>query len=226
VNPVQFNDPSDFSRYPNRLDNDIHLLGNSATDVLYLPSVQGIYPNGTDHLEKYDLGFLETVFEGKYRPGHFQGVCQVMKRLLVATEPDKLFMGQKDYQQCMVVAKLIELLKMNVELVVCPTSREHDGLAMSSRNLRLTPEYRAIAPRIYELLVRSKNSLKPGRLEPVTTAGRSFLEQLGFRVDYFDIADANTLEPVKEWNGTQPLVALVAAFAGEVRLIDNMLLTN
>jgi pantoate--beta-alanine ligase len=226
VNPAQFNDPLDFSRYPNRLENDIHLLGNAGTDVLFLPTVGGIYPTGTKYLEQYDLGFLETVFEGKYRPGHFQGVCQVMKRLLVATEPDKLFMGQKDYQQCMVVAKLITIIKMNVELVVCPTMRESDGLAMSSRNLRLTPEQRTMAPRIYELLVKAKSELAPGSLDLITGQGRSFLEQHGFRVDYFDIADANTLEPIKEWDGMRPLVALVAAFAGEVRLIDNMLLTS
>jgi pantoate--beta-alanine ligase len=226
VNPAQFNDPSDFSRYPNRLENDIHLLGKANTDVLFLPSVDDIYPDGTAKLEKYDLGFLETVFEGKYRTGHFQGVCQVMKRLLAPTAPARLFMGQKDYQQCMVVSKLIEILAINVELVVCPTTREDDGLAMSSRNLRLTPEQRAMAPRIYEALTKAKKELVPGSLATITSAGRTFLEQCGFIVDYFDIADAGSLEPVKQWDGERRLVALVAAFAGEVRLIDNMLLTG
>jgi pantoate--beta-alanine ligase len=149
-----------------------------------------------------------------------------MKRLLAPTLPEKLFMGQKDYQQCMVVAKLIGILNIPVELVVCPTAREEDGLAMSSRNLRLTPEQRAIAPRIYELLTKARNDIAPGGLELMTTSGRSFLEKHGFRVDYFDIADADTLEPVSHWDGKRPLVALVAAFAGEVRLIDNMLLTR
>src|SRR5450432_1965348 len=140
VNPAQFNDPKDFEKYPVSIEKDIEMLTKAGTDVVFLPSVKEIYPKGQTGLETYDLGPLENILEGQYRPGHFQGVCQVMSRLLDLVKPDYLFMGQKDYQQCLVVKRLIRLLGIPVEFYAVPTIREVGGLALSSRNRRLTPE--------------------------------------------------------------------------------------
>lgn len=226
VNPTQFNDPSDFKHYPNRINEDIRMLEQSGAHLLYIPAVADIYPQGTADLEYYDLGYLESVLEGKYRPGHFQGVCQVMSRLLKAVKPDLLYMGQKDYQQCMVVRKLLEHLKLDVEFVACPTLREKDGLAMSSRNMRLSATERQIAPKIFQTLMDVKENIAAGDLAVIKQKAVASLEQAGFKVDYFEIADAHTLEQISNWNGSDPVVALVAAFLGEVRLIDNMLLNR
>ena len=137
VNPAQFNDPKDYEKYPNTIDKDLDILQQARADIVFIPSVNEVYPDGTKDLEHYDLGYLETILEGHYRPGHFQGVSQVMSRLLKMVLPDQLFMGQKDYQQCMVIQKLLHLtqLDQHSSLQVCPTVRESDGLAMSSRNL-------------------------------------------------------------------------------------------
>jgi pantoate--beta-alanine ligase len=170
-------------------------------------------------LEEYDLGYLETILEGKYRPGHFQGVCRVMKRLLEIVKPDDLFMGQKDYQQCMVVKTLVCQTGMELNFHVCPTVREPDGLAMSSRNMRLTPQDRATAAIIPAALKYIKNNIKTGDLTTLLQHARSMLTAKQLKVDYLEIADADTLQPVTSWNGEQKLVALAAAFVGEVRLI-------
>ncbi len=156
VNPTQFNDPKDFQKYPITLEKDIALLEAAGVDILFLPGVSELYPTGTANLEHYDLGQLENLLEGKYRPGHFQGVCQVMYRLLHLVRPDHLFMGQKDYQQCMVVQRLLTLLGLPIQLHRCPIIREADGLAMSSRNQRLSPAQRANATAIYRALLLLK----------------------------------------------------------------------
>jgi pantoate--beta-alanine ligase len=226
VNPTQFNDPSDFNKYPVTLENDIRLLAGSGVSVLYAPTVNEVYPNGISSLELYDLGYLETLLEGEFRPGHFQGVCQVMSRLLRTVAPDKLFMGQKDYQQCMVIKKLLGDLNQNTLLVTCPTLREKDGLAMSSRNTRLSEEQRIKAPLIYQVLTSIKSQLIPGNLSHLKQEAASRLRNGDFRVEYVEIADASTLHPLDGWDGKKSLVALVAAFLGDVRLIDNMLLNN
>ena len=226
VNPTQFNDPSDYNKYPVTLENDIRRLVASNAAVLYAPTVDEVYSGGTAGLEHYDLGYLETLLEGQFRPGHFQGVCQVMNRLLKTVDPDKLFMGQKDYQQCMVIKKLLEYLKVKVQLVTCATLREHDGLAMSSRNMRLSEEQRKKAPLIYEVLTTIKNQLAPGNIGHLKREAEVTLSNGGFRVEYVEIADASTLVPCREWNGKTQLVALTAAFLGEVRLIDNILPRN
>jgi len=225
VNPTQFNNPSDFEKYPVTIESDIRMLVAAGADLLFLPGVADIYPEGLDSLPHYDLGFLETVLEGRYRPGHFQGVCQVVHLLLKAVQPDRLYMGQKDYQQCMVIDQLIRTENLPVELVVMPTLREPDGLAMSSRNMRLDAGQRALATHISRVLYGIRNDLAIGALEWLRSRGQSELEALGFQVDYVEISDARTLEPVSDWDGRRPLVALVAAFLGEVRLIDNLLLT-
>ena len=233
VNPTQFNDPKDFQKYPATLDKDIALLERAGVDILFLPEVAELYPGGTTGLETYDLGRLETLLEGKYRPGHFQGVCQVMRRLLDIVRPDHLFMGQKDYQQCMVVQRLLTLRGMDTQLHRCPIVREADGLAMSSRNLRLTPEQRTKATAIYQALgMLATNALATDGLasdaltsDVLIRRAEEMLKQADFQVDYIAIADAETLEPEMDKAGSvSGGIALIAAFQGEVRLIDNMIL--
>ena len=278
VNPTQFNDPKDFSKYPITIEKDILQLERGGTDVLFLPEVADLYPAGTGDLEKYDLGRLESLLEGKYRPGHFQGVCQVVRRLLDIVAPDELFMGQKDYQQCMVVSRLLAIRGYSTRLHPCPIGREPDGLAMSSRNMRLTESERKKAPAIYQALLGLKEGWRaetafadggaggqqvmgdPGtaaRREALIARAKALLEQNDFRVDYVEIADALTLEPLPKGpaahadplhagssqgdllQGDSPqgvplqaesssssssAIALIAAFQGEIRLIDNMLL--
>lgn len=224
VNPTQFNDPADFEKYPVTIERDIHLLLQQQTDALFLPAVAEIYPEGTGSLRHYALGDMDSLLEGKYRPGHFQGVCNVVHRLLDMVQPDHLYLGQKDCQQCMVINRLLQLTGMDnrIQLHIAPTLREPDGLAMSSRNRRLTPEQRALAPLLYQQLSAISRQLHPGDITPLLTTAIQAIEKAGFRPDYFEIADASTLQPVHQWDGRQSLVALVAAFLGDVRLIDNL----
>lgn len=227
VNPTQFNNRADFEKYPITIAADISMLELVGCDILFLPSVAAMYPSGTEKRTDYDLGFLETVLEGSSRPGHFQGVCMVMDRLLSIVVPNHLFMGLKDYQQCMVVKRLLELKgwKQVIQFHACPTLREADGLAMSSRNLRLSEEQRKTAPAIYECLQFIKENLQPGTLHSLKQKACQLLEQKGFKIDYVEIADASSLELIQTWNGTQSLTALIAAYLGDIRLIDNMVVT-
>lgn len=226
VNPTQFNDAKDFEKYPKTLEQDILLLEKGGTDILFLPSVSEMYPDGLTNLEHYDLGYLETILEGKFRPGHFQGVCQVMYRLLKLVQPDLLFMGQKDYQQCMVVKRLLQLMGSKTRLVPSPTVRESSGLAMSSRNMRLSAGQRGEAVEISTVLHFIKENLHNTPLPALKAAAVEKLQQAGFKVDYVETANADNLELVEEWDGKTPLVALIAAFLGDIRLIDNMILTE
>ena len=223
INPAQFNNPEDFRRYPVTVEKDIELLIQSGCDVLFLPSVEQVYPPGYKK-KIYPLGNIETMLEGYYRPGHFQGVCEVMDRLMEIIQPQRLYLGQKDYQQCMVIRKLIELSgkQQQIELVVERTIREEDGLAMSSRNLRLSKEDRAKAPVINKTLSYIKNNLGQIPLKTLRNTARTRLESEGFIVDYIEIADAYTLETVR--GQSEKIVALVAASINNVRLIDNMIL--
>ena len=223
INPAQFNNPEDFRRYPVTVEKDIELLIQSGCDVLFLPSVEQVYPPGYKK-KIFPLGSIETILEGYYRPGHFQGVCEVMDKLLEIMQPQRLYLGQKDYQQCMVIRKLIELSgkQQQIELVVERTIREEDGLAMSSRNLRLSKEDRAKAPVINKTLSYIKNNLGQIPLKTLRNTARTRLESEGFIVDYVEIADAHTLETVR--GQSEKIVALVAASINNVRLIDNMIL--
>jgi pantoate--beta-alanine ligase len=224
VNPAQFNDLKDFEKYPVSIEKDIEMLTKSGTSVLFLPSVDEIYPEGKDNLEHYDLGPLETILEGRYRPGHFQGVCQVMSRLLKKVEPDHLFMGQKDFQQCLVVQRLINIMNIRLEFHMVPTVREKDGLAQSSRNLRLTADQRKNATAISQALNDIRQNLTNGNEAPVLGLARKKLDAAHFKTDYIEVARAFDLQPIENWNGREKAVALIAAFQGDVRLIDNMLL--
>ncbi len=223
INPTQFNDQQDFVHYPVTLDKDIQQLEKAGCDILFLPRVNDIYPNGTTGLETYALGRIEALLEGYYRPGHFQGVCQVVNRLLDTVQPDMLFLGQKDYQQCMVIAKMLELTGKKIQLIQAPTLREADGLAMSSRNMRLDKASRQNATAIYATLQFLKSDIQAGETGILIQTAIDHLQTAGFdRIDYVRIADAKTLEPITVWDGQTPVVALIAAFIGGVRLIDNL----
>lgn len=226
VNPVQFNDPDDFKKYPKTIAADILALTHAGCDVLYLPDVSDIYPEGTKTLPHYNLGYLEQVLEGASRPGHFQGVCAVVDRLLQYVQPQYLLLGQKDYQQCLVIQQLLQQVPLhrNIRLHFYPTVRESDGLAMSSRNLRLTPAQRTNASALYRALLQIKAQLQPGSLETLAKAAGDYMENHGFKVDYISFADARNLALVSEWDGKTPLIVLAAAYMGDVRLIDNLLL--
>jgi pantoate--beta-alanine ligase len=228
VNPTQFNDPEDFKKYPVTLEKDILMFEGAGCDVLFIPSVEDIYPNGINDLAHYDLGFLETVLEGKFRPGHFQGVCMVMGRLLEIIFPNNLYIGQKDYQQCMVIKKLVELigLKNKIKVNICPTLREEDGLAMSSRNTRLLPQDRIKAATISKALRYIKENLKAGETNKIKNEAKEMLLQKGFLIDYVEIANADTLGLIENWDGKKKVVALAAAFLNDVRLIDNMVINT
>ena len=224
VNPAQFNDAKDFDNYPTTIEKDIDALEKAGCDVLFLPPVSEIYPAGTGNAKTYDLGYLETVLEGKYRPGHYQGVCLVVHRLLNIVPADDLYLGQKDYQQCMVIKKLVELEKLNTTIHICPTLRETSGLAMSSRNLRLTAEALEQALKIFETLSFIKTNIKPGDVTALKQTAIDKLTNAGFIVDYVEIADAANLDLINYWDGNRKLVMPAAAFLGDIRLIDNLLL--
>jgi len=226
VNPAQFNDPKDYEKYPITIEKDIYQLETNGCDIVFLPSVKEIYPETFTKEVHYDLGYLETVLEGKFRPGHFQGVCMVVHLLLKIISYDNLYLGQKDYQQCMVIKRLVELIgkKENLNVVICPTLREKDGLAMSSRNTRLNEDERKKATAIYQTLSFLKSNPVKGNLDELLHKATQILLDKSFKIDYIEIADANTLELLNNWDGKRKIVALVAAFINEVRLIDNLVL--
>jgi len=225
INPTQFNDPKDFEKYPVTIENDILLLERAGTDILFLPSVAEIYPAGLTSPIHYELGYLENILEGFYRPGHFQGVCQVVHTLLKIVVPDYIFLGQKDYQQCMVIQKLISLFSLPVILKPGDTLREADGLAMSSRNLRLSPASRQKAVAVYQALNYIKMHIKTTDIQQLKQDAIQIIEQAGFnKIDYVEICDAATLLPVEEAGNGKPLVVLAAAFLDGVRLIDNIII--
>jgi pantoate--beta-alanine ligase len=224
VNPTQFNDAKDFTNYPITIEKDIDALEKAGCDILFMPSVTEMYPGGTTGGTVYELGYLETVLEGKYRPGHFQGVCLVVHRLLQIIPADELYLGQKDYQQCMVIKRMTEITGIKTKIIICDTLREADGLAMSSRNMRLATAERNRAFQIFKTLTYIKEHLKTGNLEQLKQTAVKMLTDSGFKVDYVEIADAGSLEIMNEWDGKTKPVALAAAFIGDVRLIDNMVL--
>ena len=226
VNPTQFNNTADFEKYPVTIEKDIDMLEKAGCNVLFLPSVEEIYPADSSTTLPYELGFIETVLDGKYRPGHFQGVCNVVQRLLDIVQPNTIYLGQKDYQQCMVIKKLTELIQSPTQIIVCPTLRESDGLAMSSRNMRLTSVERMKAVKISEVLLFIKQEIKPGNLQDLKQRCINYLTNEGYNVDYVEIADATNLTLLQNWDGKTKLVALVAAFLNEVRLIDNRIVNE
>ena len=223
VNPTQFNNTIDLQKYPVTIEKDINMLEKAGCHLLFLPTAAEMYTQGEQH-KHYELGMLETILEGKYRPGHFQGVCIIVDKLLGAALPSTVYLGKKDYQQCMVITKMIADLNYNVEVQLCETMREPDGLAMSSRNARLNNDERLNALKIFQSLKYIREEIKPGDLNNLKLSATKFLTDNGYKVDYTEIADAQTLEIVDVWDGKKNLVALVAAYLNEVRLIDNLIL--
>lgn len=221
VNPTQFNDPSDLELYPRTLDQDLDLLRQLEADLVFVPTVKEMYPD--EDTQIFDLGGLDKMMEGKHRPGHFNGVAQIVSKLFLMIRPHRAYFGQKDFQQLVVIRRLVEILDMNLTIVSCPIIREKDGLAMSSRNTRLSKEERKLAPKIYETLVKSrelKETLKP--LEIKEWVNLQFEKQSALDLEYFDIVEDKGLMPVAEWEDGLNKVACLAVLLGEVRLIDNL----
>ena len=226
VNPTQFNDAKDFEKYPITIQKDIVLSEAAHCDVLFLPSVAEIYPEELLTNHHYELGFIETVLEGSHRPGHFQGVCQVVHRLLDIVQPNEIFLGQKDYQQCMVIKKLTTLLGLDAtNVIIGKTVRETSGLAMSSRNMRLSDADKQRATAIFTVLNYVKQNIQSGPLSHLLFNAQDQIRLAGFeKIDYVAICKASTLEPIANWDGKEKLVVLVAAFLNGVRLIDNIII--
>ena len=228
VNPTQFNDAEDLKKYPVTTEADIELLLGVGCDVLFLPSRDEIYPNGAAAAATFDFGYLDTVLEGAQRPGHFKGVGQVVSRLLEIVQPDALFLGAKDFQQCKVIQSLLGKMGGSLdvvpELVVCPTLREADGLAMSSRNRRLSEPQRAVAGNIYRCLVSIQAKQGDAPFEILRKECRDILLSKGFEPEYIALADYDTLQLLDEFDSNRKMVVLMAASLGGVRLIDNMAL--
>ncbi len=226
VNPTQFNDPKDLEKYPRPIEQDIQMLEAAGCDILYLPEASDIYGPVTKVTDKFDLAGLDLELEGASRPGHFAGVAQVVKILLEITRPDILFLGQKDFQQCLILTQLINSLKMPVELVMCPIYREPHGLAMSSRNVRLNPQIRRKAGAIYASLQYAAamvNILTPNEIQHAATAALNTLE--GFNVDYFLLLNADNLKPITPETPANRIVIITAVIVDGVRLLDNMVIS-
>lgn len=224
VNPSQFNNPEDLLKYPRTLEKDIALLEMAGCDAVFCPSNEEMYPEKSTIL--FDFGSLEKVMEGKFRPGHFSGVALVVSKFFNIVAPDNAYFGQKDWQQFAVIKKLVDELKFNLVLHRVATLREEDGLAMSSRNLRLTAEQRNKAIVLYQSLLYARESLQSGaELEWVKKQVQNNVEKQGVTLEYFEVADSenlNLLKSVKEGKN-QPILC-IAGYVGEVRLIDNMFL--
>ncbi len=222
VNPNQFNDPNDLVNYPRTMEADQLMLADRGCDFLFLPAVHEIYP--TADTRQFDFGVLETVMEGAFRPGHFNGVAQVVSRLFSIVNPSSAFFGKKDFQQLAVVNALVRQLNVPIEIVACDIIRETDGLAMSSRNKLLTEHYRNVAPEIYKTLLEAQDR---ALLLSVAEVKEFVINQINrkalLKVEYFDIVNSSTLISVKSWDDPGIKVGCIAVYAGKVRLIDNLI---
>ena len=225
VNPTQFDRKEDLAKYPRTLESDTEGLKRHGCHVLYAPSVDEVYPEGQEDAEEVELDGLDTMMEGAHRPGHFKGVVQVVRRLIELTDCDHLYMGQKDYQQFTIIHKMIKQLDMSCALIVCPILREKDGLAMSSRNVRLLPAHRKKASILYRVLIQAQEWLEAQRSPmEISMKALEYLDIPGFRPEYFDLVDGYSLQKVNDPRDHDVVVACTAVWAGEVRLIDNMIL--
>ena len=222
VNPTQFNDPADLQDYPRALDQDLELLQSLNVDLVFVPSVNEMYPQEDNR--SFDLGNLDKVMEGKHRKGHFLGVVQIVSKLFLAVNPHKAYFGQKDFQQLVIVRHLVQLMNLELDIVVCPIIREEDGLAMSSRNVRLNREERNLAPFIYITLKLARE--KRGSLSPLEIRSwviTQFLGQPLMELEYFEIVEDKELNQVISWEEKGNKVGCIAVLIGEVRLIDNLI---
>ena len=222
VNPTQFNESTDLDKYPRTEGADIEKLTAANCDVLFMPNIDEVYPKSTENTETFDFGSLVKVMEGAERPGHFEGVVQVVKRLLEIVQPNRLYMGQKDYQQFAIIQEMIRLWESDIQIVRCPIVRESDGLAMSSRNVRLTPDHRkraTILSKILEETVPKRKTHSAAQIEK--WAMDKMAAQKDFKPEYFTISDGKTLQQVTDFSKHGDVVACLACWVGDVRLIDN-----
>jgi pantoate--beta-alanine ligase len=223
VNPIQFNNPDDLAKYPRTLEADLKMLETTGCHLVFAPSAEEMYPE--PDLTEFDFGKLDKVMEGKFRPGHFKGVAIVVKKLFEIVTPHKAYFGEKDFQQLAIIKKMVSQLNMPVQIVPCPIVRETDGLAMSSRNARLSTNERAEAPIIFKALLGIKENHSWFIPDGVKQLIRGEIQENPlFRVEYVDVVDTETLQPFEDWNDVEHAVVCVAAFIGSVRLIDNIVL--
>ena len=224
VNPLQFNDPEDLKKYPRPVESDIEKIYRAQADVLFLPDVVDVYPQDEHDIVNFDPGPVGEVMEGKFRPGHFKGVAEVVYRFLKIIEPDKLYLGQKDFQQVAIIRKLISDLNLPVEVVVGPTLRESNGLAMSSRNMRLTDQGKEEAAILFKTLTSGKKSFDHGEAPAliVRHAMQAFREK-NMEPEYFEIVDGKTLQPYDGTMESNFVVACCAVKVEGIRLIDNVI---
>jgi pantoate--beta-alanine ligase len=223
VNPTQFNDPADLARYPRPLEEDKRMLESAGCDVLFMPSVAQMYPNDDYSTLNEDFGKLDKVMEGASRPGHFAGMITIVNKLFMAVKPHNAYFGQKDYQQLAIVRRFIEKHVIPINIISCPIVREPDGLAMSSRNRLLTPEERKRAVLIPQTMNKVKEMWNKNSAAEIKEFVQTEFAKEGYlKLDYFEIADARTLQPIED--KSKPAVACIAVFDGKIRLIDNVLL--
>jgi pantoate--beta-alanine ligase len=222
VNPIQFNNNQDLEKYPRTLDDDLIKLEAAACDIVFTPSAGEMYPDDVVDIS-YDFGLLEQLMEGKHRPGHFNGVAVVVKKLFDICIPTRAYFGKKDFQQLTIIKELVKKEAMDIEIIGCPIIREADGLAMSSRNVRLTENERSIAPNIFRTLSQLKKQANVSSPESVLKEATDTLNQYPeIKIEYVQVVDEYTLLPVITWDEAKHIRAFVALFLGEVRLIDNM----
>ena len=224
VNPTQFNNPADLATYPRNEQADFELLEKANATAVFAPSVEEIYPEGeSEQTHVFDLGSVAEVMEGKFRPGHFQGVAQIVSKLFRMVEPTYAYFGEKDFQQIAVIRRMAMTEGIDINIVSCPIKREDDGLAMSSRNVRLTESQRATAPGIYAAL---KYSFEYSQAHSVAATHDTVVERINAlpecEVEYFSIVDGITLQPIEEWTDSEYIVGCITVYCGDVRLIDNI----
>ena len=221
VNPIQFNNKQDLEKYPRTFEEDCRELKKAGCDIVFAPSADEMYPEEVK--TTYDFGQLEQLMEGEHRTGHFNGVAVVVKKLFDICVPHKSYFGEKDFQQLMIIRELVKKENMAIEIIGCPIIREADGLAMSSRNTRLSPHERSIAPEIYKTLIRMKERATSASFELVLGEAQSVLESHPeINIEYIQIVDEETLLPVSTWDEARDTRVFIALFLGDVRLIDNI----
>jgi pantoate--beta-alanine ligase len=224
VNPTQFNNPTDLATYPRDEESDFRLLAEAGISAVFAPSVEEMYPGGQQRFAKnFSLGTAAVVMEGKFRPGHFQGVAQVVARLFRLVRPDRAYFGEKDFQQIAVIRNMVESEKLPVEIVACPIKRADDGLALSSRNALLTEDQRKRAPEIHKALA---DSCEYAKTHSVQATHDMVVERIDaipeMQVEYFEIVDGRTLLPLQDWSESRWVVGCITVYNGKVRLIDNI----
>ncbi len=223
VNPIQFNNSKDLEKYPRTTDKDMEKLNSEGCDLVFIPSVKEMYPDEPE--EDYDFGKLEQVLEGKFRPGHFRGVAVVVKRLFNIVKPHRAYFGEKDFQQLQIIRKLVEMENLPVTIVPCAIVRESDGLAMSSRNVRLDPRSREKAPLIFRTLKEAAEMIPRHTPDEIKKfVANRFGDHPDFDLEYFEIVNTDNLEPVERWSDSPDIIACIAVHLGGIRLIDNMIL--